>query len=72
MKWLQTLRLFALSFALSVTANIFGRQIAFTAIDHPYADSTQAWGINLRGDLESVRESFRTLRLYEQEVISCG
>src|SRR5260370_24905737 len=42
--------LLALSFALGATCNAFG-QGAFTALDFPGATSTQAWGINLSGDI---------------------
>ena len=56
MKWLQTCSLLTLGFALSVTAKVSGQQVQFTQIDYQFldgskADSTQAWGINPRGDI---------------------
>jgi uncharacterized membrane protein len=56
MKWPETFRFFALSFALGVSASAFGQQIPFTQLDYQFpdgtkADSTQAWGINPRGDI---------------------
>jgi hypothetical protein len=57
MKWLYTCHLFALSFVLVATGNVLGQQMPFTQIDYQFpdgskADSTQAWGINPRGDIE--------------------
>src|SRR3989442_16011144 len=43
--------LFALSFALGATSNLLGDGPTFTAIDFPGAASTQAWGVNNRGDI---------------------
>src|SRR5438552_3147683 len=43
--------LFALSFALGATSNLLADGLTFTAIDYPGAASTQAWGINNRGDI---------------------
>ena len=59
MKWLQTCSFFALGFALSATAQGSGQQIQFTQIDYQFpdgtkADSTQAWGINPRGNIVGV------------------
>jgi uncharacterized membrane protein len=56
MKWLYTCHLFALSFVLVTTGNVFGQQMTFAQIDYQFpdgskADSTQAWGINPRGDI---------------------
>jgi hypothetical protein len=56
MKWLHTSYLFALGFVLSATGNAFAQQIQFTQIDYQFPDgtkanSTQAWGINPRGDI---------------------
>jgi uncharacterized membrane protein len=56
MKSLKVCSLFALGLALSAGGNTFGQQIQFTQIDYQFpdgtkADSTQAWGINPRGDV---------------------
>jgi uncharacterized membrane protein len=45
------LYLLALSFALGAASNVFGQGHTFTAIDFPGAATTQAWGINLSGDI---------------------
>src|SRR5262245_25213983 len=43
--------LLALGFALGVTSNLLGADPTFTSIDFPGAASTQAHGINPRGDI---------------------
>jgi len=43
--------LLALGFLLGATSNVFGQGPTFTAIDFPGATTTQAWGINLSGDI---------------------
>src|SRR2546426_631556 len=56
-KWRQHMRrqwklcLLALSFALGATSNLLADGPTFTPIDFPGATSTQAWGINLSGDI---------------------
>ena len=47
----RRLYLLALSFALGAASNAFGQSPTFTQIDYPGATSTQAWGINSRGDI---------------------
>src|SRR6478752_9504751 len=47
----STLYLVALSLALGATPAVFGDGPTFTAIDYPGAASTQASGINNRGDI---------------------
>src|SRR5713101_8017785 len=47
----STLYLVALSLALGATPAVFGDGPTFTPIDFPGAASTQAWGINNRGDI---------------------
>ena len=56
MKWLNVSYLLTLGLALGGTANLLGQQFQFTQIDYQFpdgskADSTQAWGINPRGDV---------------------
>src|SRR5258708_19596396 len=41
----------ALSFLLGATSSLLADGPTFTAIDFPGATSTQAWGINLSGDI---------------------
>src|SRR5260221_4786059 len=41
----------ALGFLLGATSNLLADGPTFTAIDFPGAASTQAWGINLSGDI---------------------
>ena len=45
------LYLLALGFALGATSNVLADGGGFTAIDFPGATTTQAWGINLSGDI---------------------
>ena len=45
------LPMLALGFALGVTSNLLGADPTFTSIDFPGAASTQAFGINPRGDI---------------------
>jgi uncharacterized membrane protein len=47
----RVLCLLALSFALSAASNVFGQEPTFGLIDFPGASSTQAWGINARGEI---------------------
>src|SRR5579859_5343897 len=46
--------LLALGFLLGATSNVFGQGATFTAIDFPGAASTQAWGVNNRGDIVGI------------------
>jgi hypothetical protein len=51
MKRQWRLHLLALSLALGATSNLLADGPTFTSIDFPGATSTQAWGINLNGDI---------------------
>ena len=41
----------ALSFTLGIASNVLGQAPVFTTLDFPGATTTQAWGINSRGDI---------------------
>jgi probable HAF family extracellular repeat protein len=51
MKRRRTLYFLAFSLAIDAASNLCGEDPAFTTIDFPNATSTQAWGINPRGDI---------------------
>src|SRR5882724_5723988 len=51
MKQKPILSLLAISLALGAISNIAGQTPTFKTIDFPGAASTQAWGINSRGDI---------------------
>src|SRR5436309_14884918 len=57
MRLQSTLRLLVLGFALGATGTILGQEPTFANIDYPGATSTQAWGINPRGDIVGVYTS---------------
>jgi probable HAF family extracellular repeat protein len=48
---MRQLHLLALGLVLGAASNAFGQNPTFTTIDFPNATSTQAWGINSRGDI---------------------
>jgi len=51
MKRQWKLYLLALGFLLGATSNLLADGPTFTAIDFPGATSSQAWGVNLSGDI---------------------
>ena len=57
MRLQSTLRLLVLGFALGATGTILGQEPTFANIDYPGATSTQALGINPRGDIVGVYTS---------------
>src|SRR5437773_1297597 len=57
MRLQSTLRLLVLGFALGATGTILGQEPTFANIDYPGVTSTQAWGINPRGDIVGVYTS---------------